>query len=58
MVILAVRFLSEQPTVQEIIQRPDRAGKCLFCVYCCLKFSDSRLFEVSFFVAKYGKIVN
>ena len=37
-------FLSEQPTVQEILQRPNRAGKCLFCVYCCRKFSVSRLF--------------
>lgn len=48
MVILAVRFLSEQPTVREIIQRPDRAGKYLFSVvftavsnflmHICLKF--------------------
>ncbi|PFX16151.1 hypothetical protein AWC38_SpisGene19579 [Stylophora pistillata] len=26
MVILAIRFLSEQPTVKEMLQRPDRAG--------------------------------
>lgn len=32
MVILEVHFLSEQPTVWEIIQRPERAGKYLFSV--------------------------
>jgi len=42
--------------VQDIIQRADRAGKYLFCVYSCLKFSVSHLFVVSFFVAKYNKL--